>query len=50
MPQVAAIGRDFLCPAWQERFREFEARVRSWLDSDLTATPDLRPLYPQLRT
>ncbi len=23
---------------------------RSWLDSDLTATPDLRPLYPQLRT
>ncbi len=22
----------------------------SWLDSDLTATPDLRPLYPQVRT
>ena len=24
-----------------------DANFRSWLDSDLTATPDLRPLYPQ---
>ena len=29
---------------------EAAANVRSGLDSDLTATPDLRPLYPQLRT
>jgi len=26
------------------------ANFSFWLDSDLTATPELRPLYPQLRT
>ncbi len=43
------VNLDFRCGS-QPEVSDGHENVCFWLDSDLTATPDLRPLYPQLRT